>query len=239
LTPPLKPIVARLTILATLIPIALAAQQPHPIILIDPAHGGSDTGARFSDQLLEKDIALSFATNLRTALSASGFTVIATRDTDTTTLFTADQRAEIANHAQPAACLILHATSSGNGIHIITSALAPINEVSNTKDTNDPPSWQDAQAAFLPQSLRLANELGLALLRAKLPVILTESSIRPLDNLTCPAVAIEIAPLTTGHSIPAADADYQHRIAQAIAIALTSWRTHAAPSSSPTAGAPR
>jgi N-acetylmuramoyl-L-alanine amidase len=233
LTAPLKPIAACLALLAT---IALPAQQPHPIILLDPAHGGSDTGARFSDQLLEKDVALSFAAALRTALSASGFTVVATRDTDTTTLFTADQRAEIANHAQPAACLILHATSSGNGVHIITSDLEPPDEDASQPTNTPDASWQKAQAAFIPQSIRLANDLGLALLHAKLPVILTQSSIRPLDNLTCPAVAIEIAPLGTSH---ANDAAYQQRIAQAIAIALTSWRTHAAPSSSPTPGAPR
>jgi N-acetylmuramoyl-L-alanine amidase len=235
LTLSFKPIAARLALLAALLPIALPAQQSHPIILLDPAHGGSDTGARFSNDLLEKDIALSFAAALRTALSTAGFTVVATRDTDTTTLFTADQRAEIANHAQPAACLILHATSSGNGVHIITSDLEPPDEDA-TQPTNTPDaSWQKAQAAFIPQSIRLANDLGLALLHAKLPVILTQSSIRPLDNLTCPAIAIEIAPLGTSH---ANDAAYQQRIAQAIAIALTSWRTHAS-SSSPTAGAHR
>ncbi len=45
-----------------------------------------------------------------------------------------------------------------------------------------------------PPKPRLANTLGLALLRARLPVLLSRASLRPLDNLTCPAVAIEIAP---------------------------------------------
>ena len=235
MTPPPHPIAARVTlaILATLLPSALPAQQPVPrtIILLDPAHGGPDSGARFSDQLLEKDLTLSFAAILRASLSTGGFTVIATRDTDPTVLFTADQRAEIANHAHPSACLVLHATSSGNGIHIVTSALTPPGEATGASDPDTPHApapWQDAQAAFIPQSLRLANEIGLALLSAKLPVILTQSSIHPLDNLICPAVAIEIAPLATDGSdpIPAADLTYQHTITQAIVIALTSWRTH-------------
>jgi N-acetylmuramoyl-L-alanine amidase len=242
LTPRLKPIAARLAILATLLPIALLAQQPAPrtVILLDPAHGGPDTGARFTSQLFEKEITLSFATSLRSSLSASGFTVIATRDSDPTVLFTTDQRAEIANHARPTACLILHATSSGHGIHIITSALTPPTETGDISDADKPHAlipWQTAQAAYIPQSLRLANELGLALLHSKLPVILTQTSIPPLDNLLCPAVAIEIAPLTAEGSdpTPAADAAYQQRITQAIIIALNSWRTHNAPA----AGAPR
>jgi N-acetylmuramoyl-L-alanine amidase len=245
LTPTLKPIAARLAILATLLPLALPAQQPRAVILLDPAHGGPDAGARFSDQLLEKDLTLSLATTLRAALSTSGFTVVLTRDSDPPTIFPADQRAEIANHAYPTACLLLHATTSGNGVHIITSALTLSTAATGIPDNLDAPaSWQTAQAAFIPQSLRLANELGLAILHAKIPVTLTQSSISPIDNLTCPAVAIEIAPITTNGSnpIPAADAAYQQRIAQAIAIAITSWRTHnaAAPATpTPAAGAPR
>ena len=238
LTHPPHPSAARLAlaILATLLPIALLAQQPAPrtVILLDPAHGGPDTGARFTSQLFEKEINLSFAATLRSSLSTSGFTVIATRDSDPTALFTADQRAEIANHARPTACLILHTTSSGHGVHIVTSSLTALNETGNAPDPDNPHAlipWQTAQASYIPQSLRLANELGLALLHSKLPVILTQTSTAPLDNLLCPAVAIEIAPLTAEGSdpTPAADAAYQQRIAQAIVIALNSWRTHNAP----------
>jgi N-acetylmuramoyl-L-alanine amidase len=243
LTPPFKPIAARLTLvsLAALLPIATTAQQPQPrtVILLDPAHGGPDTGAHLPNDLLEKSFTLSFATTLRAVLTASGFTVISTRDSDPVPLFTTDQRAEIANHAHPAACLILHATSSGNGIHIVTSALPPDDSID--PDAPHPlVSWQTAQTASIPQSLRLANELGVALLHAKLPVILTQSSIRPVDNLTSPAVAIEIAPLAADGSAaaPVTDPVYQQRIAQAIAAAIASWRTHNQ-IAAPAAGAPR
>jgi N-acetylmuramoyl-L-alanine amidase len=241
LTPPFKPIAARfaLVIFAALLPIVAPAQQPTPrtVILLDPAHGGPDTGAHLPNSLLEKDFTLSFATILRSLLTASGFTVISTRDSDPTAVFTTDQRAEIANHARPTACLILHATSSGNGIHIITSALPPDDSID--PDAPHPlVSWQTAQTASIPQSLRLANELGVALLHAKLPVILTQASIRPLDNLTSPAVAIEIAPLTADGSdaAPVTDPVYQQRIAQAVAAAVTSWRAHNL-TAAPTTGA--
>lgn len=203
------------------------AQQPIPrtTILLDPAHGGPDTGAHLPNDVLEKDLTLAFASRLRSILSTSGFTIISTRDADPTVTFTTDQRAEIGNHAHPTACLILHATSSGNGIHIITSTLTP---PGNSDEPHAPIPWDTAQAASIPQSLSLANEIGLALLNAKLPVILSRASLRPLDNLICPAVAIEIAPLTPAGSddrVFVTDAAYQQNIAKAIAAALTSWRS--------------
>jgi N-acetylmuramoyl-L-alanine amidase len=243
LTLSLKSIAGRFTlvILTTLLPIVAPAQQPTPrmVILVDPAHGGPDTGAHLPNDLLEKDFTLSFSLTLRAILTASGFTVISTRDSDPAAVFTTDQRAEIANHARPTICLVLHATASGNGIHIVTSALSPDDSVD--PDAPHPPvSWQAAQTTSIPQSLRLANELGVALIHAKLPVILTQASVRPLDNLTCPAVVIEIAPLAADGSdaAPVTDPIYQQRIAQAIAVAIASWRTHNG-LPAPAAGAPR
>jgi N-acetylmuramoyl-L-alanine amidase len=238
----LKAIAARLTLLATLLPmVATAQQQLRTLILLDPAHGGPDTGARLPNDVLEKDFTLSFATAVRALLTASGVTVISTRDSDPTVVFTTDQRAEIANHAHPTACLILHATASGHGIHIVTSALSAPDDTGDPDAPHSPVPWQTAQAASIPQSLRLANELGIALLHSKLPVILSQASAPPLDNLTSPAVAIEIAPLAADDSEATAVTDpvYQQRIAQAIAAGITSWRAHNAPPAPTAAGVPR
>jgi N-acetylmuramoyl-L-alanine amidase len=225
LTSPLKLIAALLITLLT--GIAAIAQQPssRTIIFIDPAHGGSDTGAHLPNNLFEKDITLAFAARLRSSLSGNGFAVISSRDSDPSVPFTTDQRAEIANHGHPTACLILHATDSGTGIHIITSTLTPPND---SEEPHAATPWNTAQSASVSQSLALANEIGVALLRAKLPVILSRAALRPLDNLTCPAVAIEIAPLAPADSdpTPITDAAYQQNIAKAIAAALTSWRSH-------------
>jgi N-acetylmuramoyl-L-alanine amidase len=223
-------------VLAAFMALPAQTQQPTPrtIILLDPAHGGPDTGAHLPNNVLEKDVALAFAARLRALLSTSGFTVISTHETDPAVPFTTDQRAEIGNHAHPTACLILHATSSGTGIHIVTSALSPPN---NFEEPHATIPWNTAQTASIPQSLSLANEIGLALQRAKLPVILSRASLRPLDNLICPAVAIEIASLdpTNSGAPPVTDATYQQNIAKAIAAGLTSWRS---PASAAT-GAPK
>ena len=196
---------------------------PRTIIFLDPAHGGPDPGAHLPNNLLEKDVTLGFATRLRALLFTSGFTVISTHETDPTVPFPTDQRAEIGNHAHPTACLILHATASGTGIHIVTSALpAP----DSFEEPHATVPWNSAQTASIPQSLSLANDIGLALQNAKLPVILSRASLRPLDNLTCPAVAIEIAPLDPA-TTPVTDAAYQQNIAKAIAAAIGSWRSRA------------
>jgi N-acetylmuramoyl-L-alanine amidase len=230
-----KHIAARLTLALFAICLAAPAQQPvqqpvqqpapRTLILLDPAHGGPDTGAHLDDHLLEKDVTLALATRLRAALATAGFAILSTRDTDPATLLPTDQRASIANHAHPIACLLLHATSSGTGIHIATSDLP---------ETDEPQRlipWDTAQSASIPQSLRLANELGVALIHARIPVLLTRASVRPLDNITCPAVAIEIAPLPNPGSdpTPVTDSVYQQHVAQAIAAALTSWRTPSTP----------
>ena len=196
---------------------------PRTIIFLDPAHGGPDPGAHLPNNVLEKDVTLAFGARLRALLSTSGFAVISTHETDPAVPFPTDQRAEIGNHAHPTACLILHATASGTGIHIVTSALQAPNGFEEPHATIP---WNSAQAASIPQSLSLANDIGLALQNAKLPVILSRASLRPLDNLTCPAVAIEIAPLDPA-TTPVTDAAYQQNIAKAIAAAIGSWRSRA------------
>jgi N-acetylmuramoyl-L-alanine amidase len=224
LLPSRRHIAARLILALLAISLTASAQQPRTLVFIDPAHGGPDTGAHLPNNVLEKDVTLALATHLKTALAAAGFPVITTRDSDPSAALPTDQRAGIANHARPAICLVLHATDSGAGVHIITSALPA---------SNEPPHilpWDTAQAASIPQSLQLANTLGLALQHVSLPVLLARASVHPLDNLNCPAIAIEIAPLLNpgADPTPVTDPAYQQRILSAITSALISWRTHIA-----------
>ena len=117
------------------------------------------------------------------------------------------------------------ATSSGSGIHLFTSDLTPPAHPSHIL------RWDTAQAASVPDSRLIANQIGVALLQAKLPVILGQAAVPPLDNLTCPAVAIELAPLrdTDSNPTPVSDVTYQQHAAEAIAAALTQWRTENTP----------
>jgi N-acetylmuramoyl-L-alanine amidase len=58
--------------------------DPRPLVVLDPGHGGIDTGTRGSGGELEKDIVLAFAQTLRGQLEGSGkYRVVMTRTDDT------------------------------------------------------------------------------------------------------------------------------------------------------------
>lgn len=225
----LRCLAATLSLFAGLWPAAHAvAQQPAQpsaanasqsfVIVLDPAHGGDDSGARISPALEEKSITLELATHLRALLQARGFSVVITRTGDTDPDMST--RAGIANHAQAAACLILHATASGVGVHLFTSSLAPAPRTAV-------PAWSTAQSGYVDASIRLSSDIDAALTPTGIPVIVGRTFLQPLDNLTCPAVAIELAPMQSGsitRGETLADPHYQTQVLDAVAAALVQWR---------------
>jgi N-acetylmuramoyl-L-alanine amidase len=61
-----------------------ATGDPRPIIVLDPGHGGIDTGTKTAAGQTEKDIALEFALSLRDKLERTGkYRVVMTRTDDT------------------------------------------------------------------------------------------------------------------------------------------------------------
>jgi N-acetylmuramoyl-L-alanine amidase len=196
--------------------------RPAFSVVIDAAHGGGDIGARIADNLLEKDLTLGFSVRLRSALTARGIAVVTTREADID--LRPDQRAGVANHAQASACLVLHATTSGSGVHLFTSSLAP----ATPGPMESPIPWQTAQAGWVTRSLRLSSEINSALGQEGIPATLGSTSLEPLDHLGCPAVAIEIAPLAASpanKAAPLADTKYHQRILDALVAAILAWST--------------
>ena len=90
------------------------------LIVLDPAHGGPDNGAILPGLGPEKDVTLTLANRLRAALTSAGFAVVSTRENDPPVALSADQRADIVNRAHPLACILLHATATGSGVHILS-----------------------------------------------------------------------------------------------------------------------
>jgi N-acetylmuramoyl-L-alanine amidase len=89
-------------------------------------------------------------------------------------------------------------------------------------------AWKTAQAAWVPRSMALAGVLNSALLHAGMNVTLGRTTLLAVDSMTCPAVAIEIAPERgSGQTIKAGldDPGYQARVAEALAAALVEWRS--------------
>jgi N-acetylmuramoyl-L-alanine amidase len=189
--------------------------------VLDAAHGGADSGGQLANNQLEKAFTLALSVRLRSLLSARGIQVVTTREADV--VVAPDRRAEIANHAQAQACLSLHATQSGLGVHLFTSSLAPI-------ATPRFAAWKTAQAGFVQRSLALAGVLNSALDHAGMSVTMARANLSAIDSMTCPVVAVEIAPEMGPDKKAAAgldDPDYQARVATALAAALVEWRAEA------------
>lgn len=92
------------------------------LIVIDPGHGGSDTGAMHNG-LVEKDLTLDIALRLRTLLVAQGWTVKMTRDTDrdvygpnASDVDELQARVDVANNAGARMFICIHANSSTSSV---------------------------------------------------------------------------------------------------------------------------
>src|SRR5579862_1150332 len=76
---------------------AAGIARARPLVVIDPGHGGSNTGAAGAVAgVHEKQVTLAIATRVRELLAARGVDVVLTRDDDRT--LTLRQRAAIADH---------------------------------------------------------------------------------------------------------------------------------------------
>jgi N-acetylmuramoyl-L-alanine amidase len=202
-----------------------AAQQAPPapaqrfVVVLDAAHGGDDSGGKLDSGQLEKAANLALSVRLRSLLGARGILVVTTRESDASV--EVNKRAEIANRAGAGACLSLHTSETGSGVHLFASSLPP---APSTRF----PAWKTAQGAWITRSLALAGVLNSALEHAGLNVTLGRTALPGLDSMTCPALAVEIAPQRGEDNAITAepdDADYQARVAASLAAAIVQWRT--------------
>jgi N-acetylmuramoyl-L-alanine amidase len=215
--------------IAALAAIATAQQAPPPpppppprfVVVLDAAHGGDDAGGKLDSGQLEKDANLALSVRLRSLLGARGIQVVTTRESDASV--ESGKRAEIANRSKAGACLSLHASESGSGIHLFASSLPPAQLARF-------PAWKTAQAAWITRSLAMAGTLNSALEHAGFNVTLGRTTLPGIDSMTCPALVVEVAPqrgednkITTEPD----DADYQARVATSLAAAILQWRTEA------------
>ncbi len=189
------------------------AVTPHRYFaVIDPSHGGSESGAQLGDQLLEKDVTLAVARDLRQELLARHLTALLLRENDAA--LPTDQRASLTNAAHPAIYICIHASSQGTGVRIFTSLV-------QSAPNNAGPflDWDSAQKTFLPSSQKAAANLASALQSLKIPVRTLSAPLRPLNSITTPALAIEIAPPSDKTS-QLGSPIYQEAIANLVAIGL-------------------
>jgi N-acetylmuramoyl-L-alanine amidase len=199
------------------VPAANGNNSIHRILaVVDPAHGGEERGAALTEGLAEKDVTLGFARLLRHELEIRGFAVAMLRDGDTT--LTSDQRAAAANVARAGIYISLHAASQGNGARVYV-ALLPVEGISNGLFH----AWNVVQAPALPVSRIVSAALVAELQKKQFPAQASSASLRPLNNVYMPAVAVELEPGANGIA-DLTSANYQQRAASAVADAVVSVR---------------
>jgi N-acetylmuramoyl-L-alanine amidase len=123
-----------------------------------------------------------------------------------------------ANADHAAIYIALHAASSGRGVRLYT-ALLPY----GGSDRGPFRDWTTAQRNSLPLSQTTATAVANELQKRQIPVRALGGALRPLNNITGPAIAVEIAP--QGSDVNQLTApDYQQLVTSAVATAIANIR---------------
>jgi N-acetylmuramoyl-L-alanine amidase len=159
-------------------------------VVLDPAHGGTDPGARGTGGIRESEVALEFAAQIRRALEAQGLQVISTRLGDENPSF--DDRSAMANAQRGAIFITLHISSTG----LPGTARVYVNsDIPLPDEPNGLLPWDQAQAPFLNLSRKLGDTVqGLLSQRFKgSPREAQTASVRQLRTTAAPAIAVEVS----------------------------------------------
>ena len=182
------------------------------IAVIDPGHGGEDHGSEGASGMLEKDITLAIARQLRAAIeNRIGLRVILTRERDETVAL--DTRAAIANNNKADLFISLHVNASarpaaaGTAVYYLSIGeygaeareiadreIRPVPVVGGGSREIDLLRWDMAQVRYVGQSGRLAGiveqELGRRVVLSPRPA--QQAPLRVLVGANMPAVLVEL-----------------------------------------------
>lgn len=202
---------------------APAPSPSGPVIVLDPAHGGTDTGARGEGGMVEKDIVLQIARTVRAELDRQGFRVLMTRNDDSNLSY--DDRAAVANAYRDAIFISLHVSSTGTvgtvrayydqfdtpiPPGVVTASAQP-----KSPQTAGLTAWEDAQRPYAGASHRLADlvQIEVAERFSGSPDTSAGAAVRALRSVAAPAIAIELSSVAapnlnslTGSAAPLAGA---------------------------------
>jgi N-acetylmuramoyl-L-alanine amidase len=163
------------------------------IVVLDPAHGGTDLGARGTGGIHESDIVLEFAAQVRTALESQGFQVVQTRQGNANPSF--DDRSAMANAQRGAIFVTLHIASTGVPG---TARVYVMNDLAPASDATGLIPWDRAQGPFVSLSRKLGDQVQ-ALLAQRFkgsPAGAQTASVRQLRTTAAPAIAVEVSSVT-------------------------------------------
>jgi N-acetylmuramoyl-L-alanine amidase len=129
-------------------PLPSAQRAGKPVVVIDPGHGGVDSGAvshALDDETLEKTVVLDFARDLARRLEGDGrFKVVMTRESDV--FVSLDERVRIARAAGAALFVSIHADSLRNAQGVSGATVYTVSDRAS-----------DAEAARIAESENAAD----------------------------------------------------------------------------------
>ena len=175
-------------------PFSTQAQQVGlSIVVLDPAHGGTDPGARGTGGMRESEIVLDFVIQIRRALELQGFQVVQTRQGNENPSF--DDRSATANAQRGVVFVTLHISSTGLPGTVRVYVNSDVPPVANS---NGLIPWDRAQAPFLGLSRKFGDLVqGYLAQRFKgAPDAAQTASVRQLRTTAAPAIAVEISSVT-------------------------------------------
>jgi N-acetylmuramoyl-L-alanine amidase len=201
------------------------------VVVIDPAHGGTDLGARGTEGIRESEVVLQFAAQVRKALETQGFQVVQTREGNENPSF--DDRSARANAQRGAVFISLHVASTGLAG---TARVYTMPDLPSANDGSGLIVWDRAQAPFTTLSHKLGDMVQAELGR-RFKGSPTEAQVAPVRQLrttAAPAIAVEIS------SVSVADRATLDRmipgVAEGIARAVTAFKpTYVVPLIAPAA----
>ena len=163
------------------------------VVVLDPAHGGTDPGARGVGGVRESDIVLDLAAQVRRGLEAQGFQVVQTRAANENPSF--DDRSALANAQTGAIFLTLHVSSTGLAGTVRAYTMP---DMALLQANGGLIPWDQAQAPYLSLSRKLGDLIqgDLSQKFKGSPANVQTAFVRQLRTTAAPAVAIEISNVT-------------------------------------------
>lgn len=183
-----------------------------PVIVIDAGHGGEDGGAS-ANGVLEKDINLSIAKQLRDMLEVSGYSVTMTREDDISIY---DNTAESTREKKVSDLKNRVSIINGKKNNVLVSIHQNKFEQSQYFGTQMFYSKNDPKSAVLAEELR-KSVTGMLQPENKRELKSADSSIYILDKAEVPAVIVECGFISNAEEAKKlSDKEYQQKMAFSI-----------------------
>lgn len=170
------------------------------LLIIDPGHGGKDTGTKSRSGLVEKNLTLKLAQQLEEVCRNNQIRVKLTRNTDRN--LSPQQRADIANKSSAELFISIHFNASflpkQSGFRIyINKPISISSDSSEYQESEEEPKIKKfSQAEFLEQSREVAQWIAEELQSVKLSGNIVEVPLVTLRRVYMPAVLVELAYLS-------------------------------------------